>query len=290
MNIDKFLENTKQSKSNILFTIPKKDTKDDMPHIKNNIFEPFILHQAHIFYLLTSQFGYKYCLVCVDVYNSKMDAVALKEKSSNAIVRGLKSIYLDNNILELPITIQFDSGKEFNNKEVKQLMKKLETNIKYTLTNRHRQNSIVEKANYKLGSLVLKFQAQNELLTKKKSTAWHKHLPKFVEFINSKIKKNTNKYDPLADVSGNKDMIEILSIGDSVHKILDYPIRANDDKRVGSTFRGGDIRWSKDKFKIMKIILNPKMPVMYMLNKLDKPNKIDGSVAYTRNQLLLGKK
>jgi hypothetical protein len=29
---------------------------------------------------------------------------------------------------------------------------------------------------------------------------------------------------------------------------------------------------------------------MYMLNKLDKPNKIDGSVAYTRNQLLLGKK
>jgi hypothetical protein len=29
---------------------------------------------------------------------------------------------------------------------------------------------------------------------------------------------------------------------------------------------------------------------MYMLNKSDKPNKIDGSVAYTRNQLLLGKK
>jgi len=111
-----------------------------------------------------------------------------------------------------------------------------------------------------------------------------------VEFINNKIKKNTNKYDPLADVSGNKDMIEISSIGDSVHKILDYPIRANDDKRVGSTFRGGDIRWSKDKFKIMKIILNPKMPVMYMLNKSDKPNKIDASVAYTRNQLLLGKK
>jgi hypothetical protein len=102
-----------------------------------------------------------------------MDAVALKEKTSNAVVRGLKSIYLDNNILELPITIQFGSGTEFNNKEVKQLMKKLETNIKYTLTNRHRQNSIVEKANYKLGSLILKFQAQNELLTKKKSIRVH---------------------------------------------------------------------------------------------------------------------
>ncbi len=39
----------------------------------------------------------------------------------------------------------------------------------------------------------------------------------------------------------------------------------------------------------MHIILNPKMLVMYMLNKLDKPDKIDGSVAYTRSQLLLGK-
>jgi len=39
----------------------------------------------------------------------------------------------------------------------------------------------------------------------------------------------------------------------------------------------------------MNIILNPKMPVLYMLNKLDKPNKIDSSVAYTRSQLLLPK-
>ena len=37
MNINKFLKNEKTSKSNILFTVPKKDTKDDMPPIKNNI-------------------------------------------------------------------------------------------------------------------------------------------------------------------------------------------------------------------------------------------------------------
>ena len=49
------------------------------------------------------------------------------------------------------------------------------------------------------------------------------------------------------------------------------------------------IRWSKDKFKIIHIILNPNTPVMYMLNKLDKPDKIDSSVAYTRSQLLLSK-
>ena len=289
MNIDQFLENIKKSKSNILFTIPKKDTKDDMPHIKNNIYEPFILHQCDILYLPTSQFGFKYCLVCVDVYNSKMDAVALKDRNSKSIVKGLETIYLNHKILELPITIQFDNGSEFNNKDVKKLLKKWETNIKYTLTNRHRQNSIVEKANNKLGSLILKFQAENEIIKKKKSTAWHLYLNKFIEFLNKRITKNTNKYNPFEDVAGNKDFIEILNIGDKVHKVLDFPIRANDDKRVGSNFRSGDIRFSKYKFKIMNIILNPKMPVLYMLNKLDKPNKIDSSVAYTRSQLLLPK-
>jgi hypothetical protein len=258
-----------------------------MPHIRINIYEPFILHQCDILYLPTSQFGYKYCLVCVDVYNSKMDAIALKDKNSKSIVKGLETIYLNHNILELPITIQFDNGKEFNNKDVKNLMKKWETNIKYTLTNRHRQNATVEKANNKLGSLILKFQAENEIIKKKKSTAWHSHLHKFIEFLNKRNKFNKNKYDPFEDVAGNKDFIKLLNIGDSVHKILDYPIRANDDKRVGSNFRSGDIRFSKDKFKIMHIILNPKMPVLYMLNKLDKPDKIDGSVAYTRSQLLL---
>ena len=287
MNIDKFLKNVKQSKSNVLFTIPKQDKKDDMPHIRNNIFEPFILHQADILYLPTSQFGFKYCLVCVDVYNSKIDAVALKEKTSKAIVKGLEKIYLEHNILELPITIQFDNGTEFNNNDVKKLMKKWETNIKFTLTNRHRQNGVVEKANNRIGSLILKFQAENEILTQKKMTAWHTHLPIFINFLNEQNKIKPNKYNPLEDVAGNADVIELLNIGDEVHKILDYPIRANDNKRVGSDFRSGDIRFSKDKFKIIHIILNPKMPVLYMLNKLNEPNKIDSSVAYTRSQLLL---
>ena len=100
----------------------------------------------------------------MDVYNSKIDAVAIKDKNSTTIVKALEKIYVENEILELPITIQFDNGKEFNNKEVKSLMKKLETNIKFTLTNRHRQNAVVEKANKRLGSLILKFQAENELI------------------------------------------------------------------------------------------------------------------------------
>jgi len=48
----------------------------------------------------------------------------------------------------------------------------------------------------------------------------------------------------------------------------------------------GDIRWSKDIHLIKHIILNPNMPPMYMVNKLNHEDKIDNTVAYTINQLL----
>ena len=37
---------------------------------------------------------------------------------------------------------------------------------------------------------------------------------------------------------------------------------------------------------IPHIILNPNMPPMYMVNKLNHEDKIDNTVAYTINQLL----
>ena len=52
-----------------------------------------------------------------------------------------------------------------------------ETNIKFTLTNRHRQNGVVEKANNRIGSLILKYQAENEILTKKKMTSKNAKVP-----------------------------------------------------------------------------------------------------------------
>ena len=62
---------------------------------------------------------------------------------------------------------------------------------------------------------------------------------------------------------------------------LHYYIKRNDSK-----FRVGDIRWSKDIYLIKHIILNPNMPPMYMVNKLNHEDKIDNTVAYTINQLL----
>lgn len=266
---------------------PKKDIKDDIPKIKNNIFKEGIINQCDLLYLPNSQFGFKYALVSVDVYNSILDAVALKDKTANSIINGLKEIYEKHKILKKPLILQMDSGKEFKNNNVLSFLEETNIRPKFTLINRHRQNSIVENANYRLGKIILENQALKELETGKKTTSWHNLLSNYVKTLNEKIKPNKNIYDPYKDIKSNNAIVEMIDIDTPVRKILDYPVNAFDKKRVDSKFRVGDIRWSPDIYNVKRVIFNPNMPLLYMLNKKDEPEKIDTSVAYTRNQLQL---
>jgi len=286
--VESFLKNKNKSEYKNLFIKPKSNKKDDVAHIKNNIFGPNIIHQVDLLFLPTSQYGYKYALVAADVFNSKIDAIALKNKEPQSIIKGLKDIYTKHSFLDFPLIMQFDSGSEFKNNELKDFLKKENVGYKYTLTNRHKQNAIVENANGRLGSLIMIYQAEKELKTGKESKAWHKDLDKFVEYLNKKIKPSKKKYDPFEDVKGNDTLIKLLNVGDKVRKALDYPIQAHNDKRLTGRFRAGDIRYSKNLFTVKRVILNPGTVPLYQLNKPNS-DEIDYSVAYTRNDLLLEK-
>ena len=297
MNVENFLKSlNKKDKnydiSNELFRVPKGDKKNDIPHIKNNITDPNYLQQADVLYLPTSQFGYKYAFVIVDVATSEMDAIPIKNKTPQDIINALKKVYITHNILELPYIIQFDNGTEFKG-DIKKYLNNQGVSVRYTKTNRHRQNSIVESRNKLLGTLILKYQGIKELQTKTKSTEWHKYIDEFVAFMNNKVVK-PKPINMSLDITGNLKKsstdIEILSLNQQVRKILDYPIYSYNNKKVDSKFRAGDKRWSNEIYFIKHIILNPNMPPMYMLNKLNHDDEIDNTVAYTINQLLKVKK
>lgn len=278
-------KNKNYDKNNDLFTIPKQDKLDDIPKIKNNITEENYIHQADILYLPTSQFGYKYAFVIVDIATSLCDAIPLKNKTPKDIINSLKIIYDKHTILKKPYILQFDSGTEFKNKDIKQYLKELKISVRYTLPNRHRQNSVVESRNKYLGHLILKYLALKELKTGKKSTAWHNNINDFITYMNAKLKK-PKPLNMFEDISGRNDNIEILELNQKVRKILDFPINAYNNKKVDNKFRTGDMRFSKEIYKIKHIILNPNMPPLYMLNKKDNDETIDNTVAYTTNQLL----
>lgn len=133
--------------------------------IKNNLSLPNYLYQADILYLPTQAFGYKYCLVVVDCATSKCDAVPLKNKDENAILKGFKKLFAQD-ILKPPIIIQMDSGSEFKNSSIKEYFKEQEIAIKYNLTNRHKQNSMVENRNKMIANLILTYQGLLEAHTK----------------------------------------------------------------------------------------------------------------------------
>lgn len=260
---------------------PIKDKGDDIPHLSNNILKSGVLQQADLLYLPTDKFGYKYLLVVVDVFDSKCDAEPLKKKYASSISKAFEKIY-QRGILEVPDTIQFDSGTEFKGETADLFKEYFKAGIKYALPNRHRQNSIVERKNREIGETIMKFQAEQELNKKKTVKGWVKYIPSLINAINKHSEKRIRSKLTGKVLYTNKSK-ELIPLHSEVRHILDYPIDAN-DKRIGNVFRAGDIRWSKTPQKVEKIILEPDLPPLYQLNKIGS-NEIDNRVAYTKNQL-----
>ena len=273
----------KEAEPNLIMDLtktPHKDKGADIPHVSNNILKPNVLQQADILYLPTDAFGYKYCLVVVDVYSKLCDAVALKERDSASTVKGFEKIYA-HDILKIPDIISCDSGSEFKGLTV-DYFEKENTRVKHALSNRHRQNGMVEARNKIIGSTIMKFQNGLELKSGKTSKAWVKYLPALIEAINKSF--SNKKHKPLTDeVLRTKYSDDLIPLHEHVRAILDHPVNTASNKRMGAVFRAGDVRWNKTDRTVEKIILNPNLPPMYMLNGSD--NGIDNKVAYTKSQL-----
>ena len=286
-DIEEFLKNFKKNKKNKtinndknieevqqLLKVPIRDNKKDIPHIYNNITEEGYQQQADLLYLPTDAFGYKYCLVVVDVATSKCDAQQLKRKTDLAVKNAFIKLY-ERNILEKPTIIRFDQGSEF-----KGLLKKFfedeKVIVKYSLTNRHRQQALVEQKNKQIGNLITAYQTNEELKTNKIVKRWVKQLPFVIKYLNENLPKRN--YDKLTnEIMTTKFSKDLIPLHSTVRYILDYPLNALGDK-VDSKFRSGDIRWSRETSEVKRIVLNPNIPPLYILN-----NK--KGVAYTKRQL-----
>ena len=251
--------------------------------IKNNISMPNYLYQADTLYLPTQAFGYKYCLVVVDVSSSRCDAVPLKSKDENAILKGFKKLF-NQDILKPPMIMQMDSGSEFKNSSIKDYFKNENISYKYTLTNRHKQNSMVENRNKMIANLILTYQGLLEAQTKKVKKNWVEYLPKVIEHLNKTLPKpqKINYLD--GDVRCQNNECELYNIGDKVYHVLDYPKNALGKKQNGGRFRVGDVRWDDKPHEIGNVILSSNNPPLYILKKPNS-DKLNTTVAYGKNEL-----
>ena len=91
---------------------PPKDEGVNMPKfyvpVKNAV------HQVDLLFLPTDRGGFKYLLVCVDVFSRKVDCQPLKSKSATAVLNGIKKIY-SRSTLDFPKKLKLISDLNLMN-------------------------------------------------------------------------------------------------------------------------------------------------------------------------------
>jgi len=222
--------------------------------------------------------GFKYLLVIVDLYDNSVDAEPVKDilSKNNDVLQAFKKIY-SRKFLETPLILTLDKGAEFTQKPVVDYLDNLGINVKYSLTGRSRQLAYVERMNQRIGTILMKRMASQELITGQVSKEWVEDLKPLIQLLNERKKKPLTKEispDPIT----NDYTENLFKIGTKVRLLLDKPIDTVKGNRLIGDFRSGDIRWTMDVYKITEILLKPGFPPMYLTSAKD-------NVARTKNQL-----
>ena len=262
---------------NNIYKVPKKEHGVNLPRFQQ--LEPDIIHQADLLYLPDDN-GYKYALVVIDTGTSITDAEPLKSKDQKEVLRGFKTIYEKRHILNLPKMMQVDAGTEFKG-IVENYFKNNDIAYRIAKIGRHRAQGKVERRNQLIGTYLFKRMVSEEAITGEVSKAWVNDLPKLIKVMNKKTKEQKPQKPLPEKTLCSGDTCNLLPIGTKVRVALEYPIGNIHGERLFGRFRSTDIRWNMQPRVIENIVLKPKSPPLYILNKI--PN--EPVTAYTKQQL-----
>lgn len=251
---------------------PKREPNNVAPHTTAN--EPFATEQADLLHLPNDD-GYRYLLVVTDIATRLTDAEPLKDKTSKNVAKALMKIF-KRKILKTPNRLEVDAGSEFQG-EFKTAFKNM-FNILVKIAGRHRQQSVVEHKNYILGTILNKRMLAEEINNDVESTSWRDILPKVIKLVNHHFSRKPEIIHSYDEIKTDKFSEDVLPIGTTVRIQLDNPIGYSNESKLHGKFRVGDIRWTKQTYKITDFYLRPQQPVMYQVNDNKK-------VAYTKYQL-----
>jgi hypothetical protein len=275
-----------KKKNNIidnLYKVPIKDRGVNAPTFRPT--KDGLTVQSDLLFLPNDN-GFKYALVCVDNGSRAVDAEPIKNKDSNTVLKAFKEIFKRKYVKQPTYRLEVDNGTDFKG-SVKNYFENAGVYVRVAKTGRSRQQAIVERTNQILGTLLLKRQTAQELITGKDSVEWVEDLRKIIPLLNKHIKKRRiriTQYQLTNEPLGSGDSLNMLSIGDTVRVALDHPINPASGARIHGKFRSSDIRWNPTKRVIKQIILKPNQVVLYLLDGNIGKWKIE-PVAYTKNQL-----
>ena len=205
--------------------------------------------------------GYRYLLVCIDVFSKFVWVIPLKNKTGPALVKAFK-IILESG--REPQKIQTDQGTEFFNKHFKALMN--EEEIQLYNTYNETKASIVERVIRTLKTRMWRY------FTAKKTMRYIDVLPDLVDSYNRSKHRSIQK-KPINVTENNEREVWHTLYGERENKEpIKYKFEVGDQVRISKmkrTFEKGYLpNFSKEIFTVSQQIL--RRPPVYKLKDYDQ--------------------
>ncbi len=244
---------------------PKKIKQKDMAHIQVHARAEIIMMDV---LFLPEDNGFPYALVALDLATNNIDCEPIKTKHAQTILNAFK-IILKRKFIKLPRTMVItDDGNEV----FAQYLSKNKIIHRETISGKHRQMMPMDSRCAVIGSYLMRAMHTDETVTGETSRKWKARLTQLVKILNTPqyLKQQLWTAD-VPDNFGNTGgpPQTLLNIGQEVRIPMDNPIDHITNKRLHGTFRQGDLRWSKQKYKVAWVYLNPEQPPLYAVEDLE---------------------
>ena len=210
--------------------------------------------------------GYRYILTCIDILSKYAWVFPLKTKTGSDVVKIFDKIFKDGRV---PIKLQSDGGREFNNSIFKKYMK--EKGIQYFTTRNKTKCNIVECFNRTFKSKLWKY------FTHKNAQNYLTVLPKLLKGYNNSFHSSI-KMKP-KDVTVYIQHIALKALYADNNKTSQSVIKfkVGDDVRISKMkhvfAKGYESNWSYEIFTIIKVI--QRNPPVYKIKDYEG-KEIDG--------------
>ena len=213
--------------------------------------------------------GTRFLLVVIDLFSRYAWVRPLKNKSAEAVVKAMKSIFREKRI---PKKMQTDQGKEFKNKHFKQLMSEFNINF-FTTTDDTVKCAIVERFNRTLRSRIYRYM-------------YHVNSTRFIDALDDIVQGyNNNFHTSIKEIPSNVNKENEAKIARTQKE---SKIKNMKDKHKGVTSvrlaikknifdKGSTKNWTNEVFKIVS---RKKTPTTYIYKLEDLDGEPITSIFY----------
>jgi len=217
--------------------------------------------------------GFKYLLTCIDVFSKYAWIVPLENKNGKTLVDAFKKILKQGRI---PKHLQTDDGKEFFNKDLKQLLKDFEINLYATRS--EMKACVVERFNRTIKEKMFRF------FTESNNYKYIHIIDKLVDSYNSTYHR-TIKMSPKEVNEDNEKKLWQQLYGLNENEVVTFKFKIGDKVRISKVKnifgKGYTPNWTEEIFVITETFA--KTPPVYKIKDLNN-EPIEG--VFYENQLL----